>query len=285
VRADPLGLATSLVVGSSGQEAACALRPDGAALCLGGRGAPEAAPASTPWPLASGGPRAAVVVSNRAWIVDPAGKVFTTWPTTGQVSMPLTLPGPALAITDDGESACALLDDGSVRCWDPQGLPSSTTKVALTAKATQIVGGGGFSCALTEQGKVACWGRGDAGQLGKATYAAPGAPFVLETDRFTKIAAGIAHVCGVRDALDPVRVVACWGSNEAGQLGGGVGLKAGEPIRIPLSAPTRDLSAGKWHTCALLDDGGVWCWGRNIYGQLGRGLDDTKAVVDVCTEK
>jgi alpha-tubulin suppressor-like RCC1 family protein len=31
------------------------------------------------------------------------------------------------------------------------------------------------------------------------------------------------------------------------------------------------ISAGWYHTCAVLTDGGLMCWGDGAYGQLGAG--------------
>ncbi len=31
------------------------------------------------------------------------------------------------------------------------------------------------------------------------------------------------------------------------------------------------ITAGAYHTCAILDDESVSCWGRNTYGQIGDG--------------
>jgi len=33
--------------------------------------------------------------------------------------------------------------------------------------------------------------------------------------------------------------------------------------------PIAEISAGNYHSCALLQDGSVWCWGANQFGQLG----------------
>ena len=35
------------------------------------------------------------------------------------------------------------------------------------------------------------------------------------------------------------------------------------------------MSAGDYHTCAVLDDGSVSCWGGNGYGQLGDNTTDS----------
>ena len=40
---------------------------------------------------------------------------------------------------------------------------------------------------------------------------------------------------------------------------------------MPGLANVTALTAGAYHTCALLSDGTARCWGRNLEGQLGDG--------------
>src|SRR5439155_200263 len=87
--------------------------------------------------------------------------------------------------------------------------------------------------------------------------------------------AGSFHTC----ALLQDGTVRCWGENDVGQLGNGTtdpspgSPSTFNPTPVTVSGITTAvaISAGGWHTCALLRDGTVQCWGQNTYGQLGDG--------------
>jgi alpha-tubulin suppressor-like RCC1 family protein len=87
------------------------------------------------------------------------------------------------------------------------------------------------------------------------------------------IATGGFHSCAILQNGD----VKCWGNNLYGQLGLGHNSHVGDDelpsavAVVDLGGPAVQLSAGLYHTCALLESGNVRCWGMNIYGQLGYG--------------
>ena len=77
----------------------------------------------------------------------------------------------------------------------------------------------------------------------------------------------------------------CWGEGDYGRLGYGDNDDSRwyEPGEMGDNLPAVDLgtgrtataiSAGRFHTCAVLDNGSVKCWGDGSSGQLGLG--DTK---------
>ncbi len=217
----------------------------------------------------------------------------------------------AKAITAGGGHSCAILDDGSVRCWGFGGdgrlgygnrdsigddeAPGSVGPVDLGPgrTATAISAGASDTCAILDDGAVRCWGRGNNGQLGYGdtlplgTSQTPGsvAPVELGPGRTAKaISAGAGHTCAVLDDGS----VRCWGYGGNGRLGYGNTSNVGDlQVRTPDKAGPVDLgpgrtakaiSAGDSHTCAILDDNSVRCWGYGAYGELGYA--NTKDVGD-----
>lgn len=85
--------------------------------------------------------------------------------------------------------------------------------------------------------------------------------------RFDAIASGGSHACG----LTPTGRAHCWGRGDGGRLG-----FVTEEARIPTPGDAVGggrkflrLAAGRAHTCALDEAGGVSCWGENDEAQLG----------------
>jgi alpha-tubulin suppressor-like RCC1 family protein len=154
--------------------------------------------------------------------------------------------------------------------------------------ATALAGGNYHTCALLDNGSVKCWGANSAGQLGLGDINhrgdGPGEmgdnlPTVsLGTGRTASaIDAGYFHTCALLDNGS----IKCWGENSAGQLGLGDTSNRGDgPGEMGDNLPTVSLGTGRTataiataasSTCALLDNATVKCWGGNSYGQLGQG--------------
>ncbi|MBI2684332.1 MAG: hypothetical protein HYX33_02900 [Actinobacteria bacterium] len=84
------------------------------------------------------------------------------------------------------------------------------------------------------------------------------------------ISAGFAQSCAVPAGGGPV----CWGSDGSGQLGNGAvtgDQVSPSPVALPAGRRAAAISAGVFHSCAVLDDGSAVCWGSDTFGQLGNG--------------
>ena len=217
----------------------------------------------------------------------------------------------ATAVSAGKDHACALLDDASVKCWgenskgqlgqgstttrgdgaNEMGDNLATTDLGSGRSATAISAGGQHTCALLDDASVKCWGLGDVGQLGQGSSSNLGdggsemgdnlAAIDLGSGRTaTAISAGMYHTCAVLDDAS----VKCWGYNHKGQLGQGSTSNLGDggsemgdnlaAIDLGSGRSATAISAGEYHTCALLDNSSVKCWGSNPYGELGQGNSD-----------
>lgn len=179
---------------------------------------------------------------------------------------------------------------------DPAKSPSSDSDES--PRVVAISAGHLHTCALLSDGRVKCWG-GDTDDdkeggrnnialgIGKKTNIGdePGemgdklkAADLGSGVKAKAISAGGFHTC----ALLSDGKVKCWGEGESGQLGQGNREDLGdEPDEmgdelkpIVLGRTATAISAGYYHTCALLDNGEVKCWGYGQYGRLGQGNED-----------
>jgi alpha-tubulin suppressor-like RCC1 family protein len=183
-----------------------------------------------------------------------------------------------VAISAGSSHSCALLEDGTARCWGNNEYGrlgdgttnSSSTPVAVSglSGAVAISAGSHHTCALLGDGTAQCWGDNPFGQLGDGTTADSSTPVAVSgLSGAVAIAAGSHHTC----ALLGDGTAQCWGYNGSGQLGDGTTADSSTPVAVSGLSGAVTISADSWHTCALLGDGTARCWGNNYYGQLGDG--------------
>jgi alpha-tubulin suppressor-like RCC1 family protein len=138
----------------------------------------------------------------------------------------------------------------------------------------EVVAGEYITCAETIEGTAACWGLivGLTRPVeGPTSW--PNAPIPLPTSaqdplsqlppgaEITSLTTTFKNACFIADGTGY-----CWGANEQGQLGiDTAGDARPAPVELnpgdmPLDATVTDMSAGKFHTCAVAD-GSAYCWG------------------------
>lgn len=205
-----------------------------------------------------------------------------------------------------GDSTCAFLDNSVVKCWGENasgqlGIGSTAYKGATPGSmatltgidfgsrtVAQLAGHSSTVCARFTNGQVACWGdvlNGQAGLETSGTYIGDTAGEMgsslqsahLTGYTATAITVGQSHVCALFDDTS----ARCWGDGSNGQLGtestDSLGVTtndmSGPSISLGSGLNATAISAGGFHTCALLNDYSLKCWGNNDIGQLG--LEDT----------
>lgn len=213
-------------------------------------------------------------------------------------------PDPALTSIAAGKFHTCAVILGQVRCWGanfdgelglghtrPIGDKSPAFKapfVELGAPALKVVAAGdrnaSFSCAVMHDHSLRCWGSNSFGQLGLGHTQSVGdksvpldVPPVDLGGRAMSVSIGASQFGSHGCALLEDGLVKCWGSNKYGQLGYAHKTTIGDdesPSTLPnieLGAAASKIVAGKYHTCAILEDGKLICWGWNSKGQLGYG--------------
>ena len=189
----------------------------------------------------------------------------------------------AVTVVAGGEHTCAILNDGSVKCWgrnhkgqlasgDYTDRSTPTPTDLLPRPVVKLALGHQHTCVVLDDGTARCWGDNFYGQLGNGDDGVadrvPQTPQGFgSTGSVTDIACGEEFTCAIRTD----GTVVCWGRGGSGQIGHGAfsGITTPYPTSPTISAI--DIALGGKAACALLQDGSVKCWGNNDYGQLGIG--------------
>ena len=201
-----------------------------------------------------------------------------------------------LSIATGSYHSCAVLIDGTTRCWGDNGagqlgdgtivnrhLPvvvKNSAGTAALAGVTAVSLAVVFSCARMRSGTAVCWGNNAEGNLGDGTMTNRPYPTAVKNSAgtgpltgVTEISARGIHVCAVLTN----KTAQCWGFNSAGQLGDGTVSVRMLPVVVKNSAGTGALTGvtlvalGDYYTCAVLSSHTAYCWGTNSKGQLGDG--------------
>jgi len=183
-------------------------------------------------------------------------------------------------------TAASTIGSVTVRVTDT--VSSTSNSAVSIIKPIDIKVGQYFACALYNEGSVKCWGQNLYGQLGLGSSTSIGDTagevgganlFVnLGTGRTaTQIAVGLDHACALLDNA----TVKCWGRNSAGQLGKGSTANLGDgsdemgnnlsAVSLGTGRTATEVYAFGYVSCAKLDNATVKCWGQNTYGQIGIG--------------
>lgn len=197
------------------------------------------------------------------------------------------------AVSCGGSYSCALLSNGSLRCWGDnsygqlgRSFGSATYLAVPPAVDIPLFNVSTFStgyrhaCAIVKNGSVYCWGSNSNAQLGcgskcsiSSNYVTPVGPLSI-LGAIAIRASTYYHTCAVVHTIP--HALSCFGDGLEGQLGDGRSDNSNVPTDpISLGGLIEEVEAGEYHTCALLRNGSVYCFGANNYGQLGYG--DTTA--------
>ena len=185
----------------------------------------------------------------------------------------------AVAVSLGEYHSCAILDDGSLKCWGLNNFgqkgdgkrdnrsPVPTTVDFGGQSVVAISLGKENSCAILDDESVKCWGRG-------RSDTAQTTPLNINLGNGRKpkyISLGHHNKYVI---LDDDSLV-CWGTNVHGECGVGPTVTyVDNPSSVDVGAGKKVVAVdgGAHHACAILDDNSLKCWGRYNEGQLGDGI-------------
>jgi cysteine-rich repeat protein len=201
----------------------------------------------------------------------------------------------AIGISAGSNYTCAVLDDGSVKCWGSGQYgqlggdsaydavsPAQFVSVDLKRPAKAVSASDGVTCALLDNGSVKCWGnamyvplsdladRDGSGGVGDSLGEVNALPaLTFGNGKAQAIVAG--HVA---EALLDTGALMLWGFGYQGWTHAGVppdDFASLSAMRMGIGRTVLASDVDAYHACAITSDGALSCWGYAYHGALGLG--------------
>ena len=225
---------------------------------------------------------------------------------SGESTVPVQVKGieDAVWVASGEGHTCAVHQDGTISCWgygrngalgnrhayeDENFSTPTPVRVEGITDATAVTASSAYTCALHRAGTISCWGNNSYGQLGSGQTSEEleesAIPVqVADITDAIAIASSQWHSCALRED----GTIACWGDNDSGLLGSGHTSEELEESAVPVQvADITDaiaIAIGKWHSCALREDGTIACWGSdNGLGRFGEIESDFQGTAQLGT--
>lgn len=177
------------------------------------------------------------------------------------------------SVTAAGEHTFAIKTNGTLWYWGWQATTgifwqqTVPTQVGTDSDWQVVTTGDNHTVALKTDGTLWAWGTNSSGQLGIGSISAADQPTQVGTDSgwTVGIAVGLVHTAAIRVN----GTLWTWGTNNDGQLGGGISRAT--PAQVGTATDWNTITAGNRHTVGTKFNGTLWAWGDNGSYQLGDG--------------
>ncbi len=224
---------------------------------------------------------------------------------TTATTTPIEVPGLPRIVQIAGlgtaDHVVALDENGAPWCWgggDSRQCGAPVETIAAPRRivdeagkpitsVAQVATGSISTCLRFTDGSLQCLGANSVGQLGRGTTGTgdPAPRPVLANAAWSGVAVDVACTTNACCLIDDRAKVACWGNNNAGQVGAGLTeTRTGTPTAVTLPASARALRAGDNAFCALLEGDEVACWGSatwDLYVEPGANQSTPKLVASL----
>lgn len=213
---------------AAGRDHVCALDERGTIRCWGDGSSGQLSGPAEPWLSRPrevvGLPRASAIATGNEHTCALSGGAVYCWGRNAEGQL-----GDGL----DDHEICT--DPRSMDSFDCSTQP---VRVAEIETAVEVAVGTFHSCALLRDGSTRCWGSNGFGRLGDGVSDhgrtcgdadCSFTPVKVGVEDAESLAVGFSHACVLNAEGD----VHCWGSNLRGQLGGAPRVSSGQPLLVP----------------------------------------------------